>query len=496
MPKFATLETALLAAMNRAGAPGFSLAAVQAQQIVYAQGFGVTSHVSRRPVDEHTTFAIASISKSFTATALGMLVDAGLLDWHDKVSQYLPDFALFDLFATCEMRVLDLLIHNSGLPEVSGGSIWYGSDLPRNEVVRRLRYLRPETSFRSRYAYQNVTYLVAGQLIPAVTGLSWDEFVQTRILNPLGMRDSAPNYAAARANPNMSAPHAFLPYDSGSDSVSEIAYRDHDNVGPAAAMHASAWDLAQYLRLHLGAGTYDGQTLLTPATAAFLHTPQTVVPIETSGAARPGEPHFLNYALGWRVFDFAGRRCIQHSGGVDGMRTLVTMLPEEGLAVAALCNHEVGLTRPATYALLDILLQRDGYDYFTQAFEQEEKLARESRAEEQQRLNTRQTGTKPSLPEAAFAGRYASPLVDFIEIAQEDNRLVLRFAHTPAFTAELSHWHYNTFRLDWRDPYIPWGLVTFNLDARGQVETLHLNQPSLLDVDFNELGALARDPAA
>lgn len=486
-------DESIRAAMRDFQVPGLSLAIVKDDQVIFARGYGQRAPGEPALIDEHTTFAIASISKSFTSTALAMLVDESLLCWDDPARAYLPGFDLMDPFAAREIRVRDLLIHNSGLPEVSGGTIWYGSDLGREEVVRRLRFLRPNAGFRSRYAYQNVMYLAAGQIIPALTGLSWDDFLLERVFRPLGFLDSAPNYALGMQNPNRAAPHARLPYAS-SGLVLPVPYRDHDNVGPAASVHASAWDLAQYLRLHLNGGSFEGAQLVRPETAAELHSSQTIIPLSQFNGGQMGQTtKFASYGMGWRVFDFRGRKMVQHSGGVDGMRTLVTMLPEERLGVVALTNAESALTYPVTYRVVDDFLGTPSFDWAAGYLQGMQKNLQEWDVFEQGILSARARGTQPSLPLEACAGRYPSPLVDALELTIEDQRLVLRFPHTPAFTADLEHWHYDTFRLNWRDPYIPWGLVSFRVGSRGHVESLRLDQPNLLDVDFNELGELAKE---
>lgn len=485
----------VLNAMQALQVPGLSLAVIQNDEVIFADGYGVRDHATAAPVDEHTTFAIASISKSFTATALALLVDAGKLTWNDRVTDILPDFRLMDAFATQEMRVRDLLIHNSGLGEVSGGTIWYGSDLDRAEVVRRLRYLRPQSSFRSTFAYQNVMYLVAGQIVSALTGQSWEDFVQQRIFDPLGMADCAPTLARAWAHANMATPHAPLPYGS-SGAMEAVPYRDHDNVGPAASLHASAWDLAQYLRLHIRRGSYGAEQLIHPRTAADLHAGHIATANPSGPAALAGvAPRFSAYGLGWRMQDYRGHKLVYHAGGVDGMRTLVSMLPEQGLGVVALTNAEAPLTYPLTYRVFDLLLGVDerNFDWVGIYQQVEADYAQRENAGEAARLAARVSGTAPTLPHAALAGRYASPLVDGVQVQADGGHLSLCFARTPAFTADLEHWHYNTFRLHWRDPYIPWGLVTFQQDSRGAVSALEFDQPNLLDVDFSELGALFKE---
>ncbi len=485
----------VLNAMQALQVPGLSLAVIQNDEVVFSAGYGARDYATGAAVDEHTTFAIASISKSFTATALAMLVDAGKLAWNDRVTDILPDFRLMDAFATQEIRVRDLLIHNSGLGEVSGGTIWYGSDLDRAEVVRRLRFLRPRSSFRSTFAYQNVMYLVAGQIVSALSGQSWDDFIQQRIFDPLGMADSSPNLARAWAHANMAAPHAPLPYGS-SGAMEAIPHRDHDNVGPAASLYASAWDLAQYLRLHIRRGAYGAEQIINPRTAAELHAAQ-IATANPSGPAVLAKvaPRFSAYGLGWRMQDYRGCKLVYHAGGVDGMRTLISILPEQGLGVVALTNAEAPLTYPLTNHIFDQLLGVDERDFdWVEVYRQvESDYAQREDAAEAARLSARVSGTPPALAHAALAGRYTNPLIDAVQVNADGGHLSLCFAHTPAFTADLEHWHYNTYRLHWRDPYVPWGLVTFHQDARGAVQALEFDQPALLDVDFSELGPLVKE---
>jgi CubicO group peptidase (beta-lactamase class C family) len=466
--------------------PGLSVAVVKDDHLIFSAGFGVRRLGEPAPVDEHTQYGIASISKTFTATALAMLVDEGRLQWDQLLSELLPDFRLMDPFASRELRVRDLLIHNSGLPEVSGGTIWYGSDLDRAEVVRRLRYLRPEASFRSRFAYQNVTFLVAGQLIPLMIGQTWDEFVTARILQPLGMADSNTTLAELLASSNAASPHARL-----NGTVQPVAPRSHDNVGPAASMNSSAVDLVRYARFHLNGGILDGQRLLSAERQGELWQPNTVIPDQPSLESVPF--HFLAYGLGWYVRDYRGRKIVYHSGGVDGYRTLLTLMPEENLAVAALSNQETRITYAVTHSVFDAMLKVEDSDWFTVYAQQSRESRKNQQQAEQDRQQSRVAGTRPSLALETYAGRYFDPLVDDVLVEYSAGSLVLRFSHTPAFTADLTHWHYDTFQLNWRDPYIPNGLVTFVLDSRARPQALLLDQPNLLDVDFRELNLRRRE---
>lgn len=463
--------------------PGASVAVVKDDALVYAAGFGTRERGGSTQVDEHSLFAAGSISKSVTAACLACLVGEGKLGWDDRVTDYLPGFQLFDPIATRLLTVRDLLIHRSGLREVSGGTIWYGADHDRAEVTRRLRFLKPVSGFRERYAYQNVLYLVAGELIPAVTGKTWDAFARERLFGPLGMRDSNTAMPELRASPNVAMPHARI-----NDIPSRVPYRDHDNVGPAASLNTSAVDLAEYLRLYLGGGTSGGQTWIAPAAFGELTRAQTVVPVDPYPAELSAlAPNFQAYALGWSLRDYRGRRLVAHTGGVDGMRAIAAMIPDERLGVVVLANQEEPLPTAVCYGILDTYLGGRQVDWIAAFQARRTTLRAQQRAAREALDAARVRGTSPALGLEAYAGRYRDAAAGDANVALEDGHLVLRFQHAPCFSADLEHWHYDTFRATWRDPYVPPGLVTFPLSSRAAVTEMRFDQPNLLDVDFGEL---------
>lgn len=463
--------------------PGLALAVVKDDAVVFARGYGVRELDAQAPVDEHTLFAVGSISKSFTATCLAMLVDAGQLNWDDRVIDHLPTFQLADAYVTREITVRDLLVHRSGLASVSGGTLWYGSTYDRCEVVRRLRWLQPVSSFRSQYAYQNVTYLVAGQIIEAVSGHSWDTFVRDRIFQPLHMTTSNTSVGPLAQASNVAIPHARV-----RGTVQPVAYRNYDNVGPAASINSSVVDMTQYVRLFLGGGVYAGEQLFSPTQARELWTAQTVVPIQPpTPSVAALAPRFMAYSLGWFVRDYHGHKLVTHSGGVDGMTALVTMLPDLQLGIVVLTNQEEALVSPMTYQLLDSYLGRPHTNWLPAYLELRKERIAKADAAEAQRKATRITSTTPALALEGYAGTYLDQLYGTATVTCEDAGLLLRFDATPAFTGDLEHWHYNTFQITWRDPVVPQGLVTFPLNADGVVAELQFAQPKLLDVDFSEL---------
>src|SRR4030095_13793074 len=261
-----------------------------------------------------------SSSKAFTAASIAMLVDEGKLKWDDPATKYLPGFQLFDPYSTRELMVSDLLSHRSGLTR--GDLIWYGSAYDRDEILRRVRYLKPSWSLRSRFGYQNIMYLAAGQIIPAVTGKTWDDFVRERIFTPLGMKSTNTSIRTLSSSDNVATPHAKL-----NDKVQVVAWRNIDNIAPAGSINSNVLDMAQWVRLQLGDGVYEGKRLISSAAIKEMHTPQTIIRREGPMESLYPEAHFLTYGFGWFLSDYRGRKVVEHGGAIDGMRGEDAMMP-------------------------------------------------------------------------------------------------------------------------------------------------------------------------
>jgi CubicO group peptidase (beta-lactamase class C family) len=461
-------------------APGVALAVVKDDKVIFAKGYGVRTAGRPEPVGEHTVFAIASCSKAFTAAALAILVDEGKLGWDDRVTKYLPGFQLSDPYVTRELTVRDLLCHRSGLPTFGGDLVWYNTTYDRAEVLRRLRFLKPTTSFRSAFGYQNNLVLAAGQIIPAVTGQSWDAFVQVRLFTPLGMATATTSSAAIKAD-------AATPHTVRDEHAIAVPRYNADNIGPAAGVHASVADMARWLRLQLGLGKFGDQRIYSEAAARAMWSPQTPFPL-VGDPSKPGPTHLRAYALGWFVSDYHGKLRVEHDGSIDGMFSKVILFPELHAGVVALTNSDTPLAELMAARAADALLGLPPRDRSGEALARKRasdvaQAAARARAEA-----ARVKDSKPSLPLEQYAGRYGGDLYGDVSVKDEGGRLVLRFVPAPAFVADLEHWQYDTFRLKWRTlhPYIPDGWATFVLDRRGRPAELRLDCPNP-DFDFTEL---------
>ncbi|MDQ3800922.1 MAG: beta-lactamase family protein, partial [Acidobacteriota bacterium] len=260
--------------------PGAAIAIVRDDRVIYAKGYGVReistpSAASRNlnSVDERTIFGVASNSKAFTSTALAMLVDEGKVSWDDKVIKHLPDFKLADDYATREITIRDLLSHRSGLPAYGGDILWWGGDYGRSDIVHRVRFVKPAYSFRSTYAYQNIPFIIAGQIIEKVSGKTWDEFVKTRILQPLKMNETTTSIRDFPPNANKTTPH-FRNLESG--RTFPIAWRNLDNGAAAAGLNSNVLDMANWLRLQLNEGEFEGKRLVSQKNIREIQSPQTI----------------------------------------------------------------------------------------------------------------------------------------------------------------------------------------------------------------------------
>src|SRR6185436_9794583 len=286
-------------------------------------------------------FGIASNTKAFTATALGLLVEEHKIEWDAPVVRYLPGFAMWDPFVTRELTVRDLLVHRSGFGLGAGDLLWWPeSTYSRKEIARRLRFIPPATSFRSAYAYDNVLYLIAGELIETISGQTWEDFISARILAKVGMSGSYPRYSAAAASGRAAATHARI-----EGKVRPIAPFGSDNTNPAGGIYSSAEDMAKWLRVQLSGGKLaDGSRLFSDATARQLTAIVTPIPIgaDPPAAMAALKMNFHGYALGFDVRDYRGHKVVTHTGGLPGFLSRVAMIPDLGVGVAVLTNQESG----------------------------------------------------------------------------------------------------------------------------------------------------------
>jgi CubicO group peptidase (beta-lactamase class C family) len=471
-------------AMQTFDVPGLALAIVKDDAVVVAKGYGVRKLGNPAPVDRTTLFGIASNTKAFTATALGLLVDEGKLEWDAPVITYLPGFAMYDPFVTRELTVRDLLVHRSGLGLGAGDLLWWpASTYDRKEIARRLRYIRPATSFRSAYAYDNVLYLVGGEVIEAVSGKTWEDFVTERLLKRIGMTGSKVRLSTATAGGNIAAPHA--PIDG---RVRPISPFDSDNTNPAGGINSSAEDMARWMRVQLSGGLLpDGSRLFSAATARQLTTMVTPIPVADAPAELPQlQSNFNGYALGFGVRDYRGRKLLSHTGGLPGYVSRVMMAPEARVGITVLTNQESSEAFDAiAYRILDHYFGEAPFDWIDAYRRMRDRIAARFRTAEQQAAAARSTGTTPSLRLSAYAGTYRDAWYGDVAVTEKAGKLAIRFARTPSLDGELEHWQHDTFVARWRDRELRAdAYVTFALNPDGTVDQIKM-APLSPETDFS-----------
>jgi CubicO group peptidase (beta-lactamase class C family) len=467
--------------------PGLSVAIVKDGKVILAKGYGVRRMGDPAPVDARTRFGIASNTKLFTATAIALLVEEGKVDWDAPVSRYLPAFAMSDPYVTHELTVRDLLVHRSGLGLGAGDLLWWPpSTYNRKEIAQRLRYIPLSTSFRSAYAYDNVLYLVAGELIEAVSGQSWEDFVRSRILRRIGMNDSDVRHSGATEQGNVAGTHAEV-----NDTVRPIAPFTSDNTNPAGGVMTGAADIAKWLLVQLDSGKVaNGPPLFSPASAKQLWREVTPVPIGDVPGGMPElahlKPTMAGYALGLGVRDYRGYILRQHTGGLPGYLSKLALIPDLRLGVAVLTNQESGAAFDAiAYWVLDYYIGAKSPDYpalFHQLVAANQKKTREA---EQKTAASRDSTSGPSLPLAKYAGTYRDPWYGDVRISQEGRGLAIRFTHTPSLVGDLLHWQHDTFLARWRDRELRAdAYATCWLNADGTINQLRM-VPASASVDFS-----------
>jgi CubicO group peptidase (beta-lactamase class C family) len=387
--------------------------------------------------------------------------------------------------------VRDLLVHRSGLGLGAGDLLWWpASTYDRAEIARRLRFIKPATSFRSAYAYDNVLYLVAGQLIEKLSGMSWEEFVRTRILVPVGMTSSTVRHSDAASSGNVATTHAEV-----NGAVRAIAPMTSDNTNPAGGVNTTATDIARWMIVQMDSGRIAPATAGVPERRLFSPASTTelwsiVTPLRVGSAVIPGlehlRPNLAGYALGLVVSDYRGNLQLQHSGGLPGYVSLVTMIPGKRLGVAVLTNQESGDAFNAiTLHAIDEFLD-EVPPYYLSYFAARRDTARARLARASQRaVAARDSTSGPSLPLAKYAGRYQDAWYGDVDITLEGKGLVMRFAHTPQLVGDMGHWQHDTFIVRWRDRELRAdAYATFALTPDGAIDQLKM-APASDDVDFS-----------
>jgi CubicO group peptidase (beta-lactamase class C family) len=425
-------------------------------------------------VDADTVFAIASNSKAFTTAALAILVDEKKLNWDDKVSRYLPEFQMYDPWVTSELTIRDLVTHRVGLDTFSGDLLWYETTYSPDEILQRLKHLKPVSSFRTKFGYQNLMFIAAGKVIEKASGKTWCGFVTERILTPLGMTRTT-------CSVNSLPDNAAWPHNESGGKLRTLHRGNVDGSYAAAALNSSVNDLSKWLRLQLGQGKFEGKQIFSDTQSWAMHQPYLAQQISMQASKNNPTTHFSGVAMGWFVSDYHGRKIINHSGGLDGMLSYTVLIPEENAGFVVLTNNESPSFAIMMNKIRDVLLGAPQRDYNEEAMRRVTSQKAYDEGANDKINKSRVADTRPSLALSNYAGTYGDQLYGDVTLAEENGRLVMRFLPSPNFVADLEHWHYDTFVIKWRPSVaynFPRGFVTFTIDQNGKTDRLTVDQPN------------------
>lgn len=476
-PSFITdsLDNYIRQGMKDWDVPGLSIVVVKDGKVVVMKGYGVRDIVTKTPVDENTLFMIASNSKLFTGTALAQLDHYKKISLNDKITKYFPDYKLYDPITTSQVTIRDLLCHRIGTKTFQGDFTFWNSTLSREEIMKRMRLLKPVGIFRQDYGYCNSCFLTAGEVIPKVTGISWEKYVQDSLLTPLQMNRSTAIGHGMESKENVAKPYTT----SYTGTLQRVPYDEWDNLGPAASIISCVSDLSHWLQFQLDSGRYNGKRLMP---FAVLQRTRDVNIINSSRKSALLPMHFRGYALGLSSADYNGRQIYWHTGGAGGMVSNVCFVPEERLGIAILTNNDnqnffEALRYQVLNAYLDVPWKNMSKEFLPGQLQEMDEQLKEIAAWKQ-----RVKGNVPALPLQAYTGEYTNELYGGLTITQKDKGLAIRFNSHKDLTAQLSYMDKDEWLMQYDN--IEYGIfaIKFKID-NGKVISIETRQNEFVEFD-------------
>jgi CubicO group peptidase (beta-lactamase class C family) len=454
--------------------PGVAVAIVRDGEVLYLKGFGVKELGKKDPVTPDTVFPLASCTKAFTTTAMAILVDEGKMNWDDPVRKHVDFFHLADPLADADVRMRDLVCHRTGL--APHDLLWYHAPWKPEETIRRVGHLQLSKPFRTAFQYQSIMFTTAGHGVGIASKSTWKDFVQTRILDPLDMKETAFTTVDAEK-----LDHALPHRKNANGDVESIPLYKIEYSDPAGSLHANARGLANWARFQLGDGTWKGKRIVSAKNLDETHTAQMVIRLEGQTKAMNPESHLISYGMGWVLQDYRGVELISHAGLIDGFRVHLTLVPEAKLGIVLLANlHQTRMNLPLSNSIVDLLLglpKKDWNGHFLELVKKEEADARERIKE---RMAKRHQGTKPSRELGAYTGSYENAAYGTAKVSLEEGQLVW---HYHAFTWPLEHYHYDTFIA--KTDLLGYPMVVFTLGTDGEVRTVEIQD--VMGVEFKRV---------
>lgn len=461
---------------------GLTIAVVKDTAIIYHKALGFSNADLNKSVSTGSLFNIASCTKAFTAACISILVDEEKLRWTDKVTAYFPEFRLADDYITRELTVEDLLCHRSGLGTFFGDLLWYNTTYTDEEVMKRIRIEPITKRFGIEFGYQNIMFMIAGDIIQKVTGQTWSEFVESRIFKPLGMNETRPS--SDELSPDQDIAYGHI-------NNKKIDLYKFTAAKPAASIFSNVDELSLWTILILQDGVFKGNRIISSASIEKLLEPHTI--LDASTMQKQHGTNFFMYGLGWFISDYHGEKIAEHDGGMPGYISKVTLVPEKKISIIILNNGNDGYVNNAIRSdLLDLFTTGNDYDWISEYAGMKIRVSTYEFMANQKRLDSRIKGTQPSLDPAGYIGIYRDRNYGDAEVKVENGKLLLTFLPAKKiFTGVLEHWHYNTFKVVFKDESLSFGLITFSFDSSGKVVEFKIDLPSgdfhFWNLDFKKI---------
>lgn len=462
--KIKEFDAYILKAQKEWDVPGLAVAVVKDGKVILSKGYGLKELGTSNAVDSKTLFQCASTTKAMTATCMGILVDEGKIKWSDPVVKHLPEFQLYDPFVTREITIRDLFVHDTGLGNAD--FLWGIMNIPADEVLRKMRDVKPSYSLRSSFIYQNIFYLAAGKVIEKVSGKPWNVFMNERVFQPLSMSRTFPTTKEASPD-NRTKPHYKI---EGVSTV--IEHTVADEIGPAGSVWSCADDMAKWMVVMIDSSKYSGGRLLSANTWKEMFKPQVLVPPgEFYPTARLTKPNWTTYGLGWFQHDYKGKKVNFHTGSLAGSIAIHAQLPDERLGIYVFGNLDHAEVRHAlVYRAFDHFALGGNRDWSTELKALYTGLWATGDKAEKDFEAKRATNTKPSFPLEAYAGEYSDPLYGTVVLTVEDGHIVA--VANNYLKASFDHWHYDTFRGWYDKKWYGKGNMTFAIGPDGKIASV------------------------
>lgn len=472
--------------------PGIAVAVVKDGKVIHAKGYGVRSLKNNLPVDENTLFGIASNSKAFTSAALGMMVDEGKIKWDDKVIDYIPEFRMYDPYVTDAFTIRDLLTHRSGLGLGAGDLMFFpdGNKFTKEEMIKNIRYLKQVSGFRTQYDYDNNMYIVAGEVLARVSGMSWEDFIEQKIMQPIGFTSSKASWSRVKNNPNIIDAH--VPYNG---KVQAIAHDWSENANAAGGIMSNLTDLSKWVILQMNNGKY-GEGLSKKLFSEDVHNDmwaaQTVIGVGGPGAYNT---HFAAYGLGWFLSDVKGYKQVSHTGGLLGTVTQVTLLPELKLGIIVLTNQQSGAAFTAiTNSIKDSYFGITGKDRVKQYHDNVVKGETEAKEITEgiwKAIDSTQKANKVKPNNTLYTGIYTDNWFGNVSITEKDGGLRFSSEKSPRLIGQMLPYKGSTWIVKWDDrSFDADAYVVFSLNSEGKPTGITMKPISPLtdfSFDFQDL---------